>query len=118
MKEVAATVTYTALAADWCCNTTCKKNAAQKMYVLQIFAELLEHARRVGIVSNNELSSASAKLEQAEATAADLQSGGGDCLAEDSEDEELMSVALLQEEVVMYQRAISRLSEMCRVQPA
>ena len=86
-------------------------------HVLQIFAELLEHARRMGIVSNNELSSASAKLEQAEATAADLHSGGSDCLAGDSEDQELVSLALLQEEVVMYQRAISRLSEMCRVQP-
>ena len=72
----------------------------------------------MGVVSNSELSSASAKLEQAEATAADLQSGGIDSLAEASEDEEPMSLALLQEEVVMYQRAISRLSEMCRLQPA
>ena len=51
----------------------------------------------MGVVSNSELSSASAKLEQAEATAADLQSGGIDSLAEASEDEEPMSLALLQE---------------------
>ena len=87
-------------------------------HVLQIFAELLEHARRMGVASNSELSSASAKLEQAEATTADLQSAGRDGLAEDGEDEEPLSLALLQDEVVMYQRAISRMSEMCRVQHA
>ena len=72
----------------------------------------------MGVVGNSELSSASAKLEQAEATAAGMQWGPRDGLAKDSEDEKPMSFALLQEEVVMYRRAISRLSEMCRVQPA
>ena len=57
-------------------------------------------------------------MEQAEATAADLQSGSRHGLAENSEDEEPLSLALLQEEVVMYGRAISRLSEMCRLRPA
>ncbi|KAL3132686.1 hypothetical protein ABBQ32_009199 [Trebouxia sp. C0010 RCD-2024] len=84
----------------------------------QIFAELLDHARRLGIATTSGLSSASAKLEQAEATAADLHSGLRHGLAENSEDEEPVSLALLQEEVVMYGRAISRLSEMCRLQPA
>lgn len=86
--------------------------------VLQIFGGLLEHARRLGVVTSNELSSASAKLEQAEATAADMQSKEKDALTANTDDEESLSVALLQEEVVMYRRAISRLSEMCRVQPA
>ena len=87
-------------------------------HLLQIFAALLEHARRLGVLTSGQLSSASAKLEQAEATAADLHAASREGLAQDSEDEEPMSLALLQEEVVMYQRAISRLSEMCRVQPA
>lgn len=84
----------------------------------QIFAELLDHARRMGCVTSRELSPASAQLEQAEATAADWQSEGREVLASDSKDGEPMSLALLQEEVVAYQRAISRLSEMCRLQPA
>lgn len=72
----------------------------------------------MGCVTSRELSPASAKLEQAEATAADWQSEGTDGLASDSEDGEPMSLAVLQDEVVAYQRAISRLSEMCRLQPA
>ena len=87
---------------------------------LQIFGGLLEHARKLGVVSSSELSSASAKLEQAEATAADLEHDGKQALVEEmlSDDDEPISLALLQEEVVMYRRAISRLSEMCRLKTA
>ena len=88
------------------------------LLLLQIFGGLLEHARQLGIVTSSELSSASAKLEQAESTAADLGHSAKQALAGDSDDEEPISLALLQEEVVMYRRAISRLSEMCRLQSA
>lgn len=95
------------------------RQCVKEICVPQIFADLLDCARRMGCVTSRELSSASAQLEQAEATAADWQSEGRDGLANDSEDDiEPMSLALLQEEVVAYQRAISRLSEMCRLQPA
>jgi len=83
---------------------------------LQIFGDLLDHARRLGVVTTNVLSSTSAKLEQAEETAADLDPKGRAELAQDTE--EPISIAILQHEVIMYQRAISRLAEMCRVQSA
>ena len=86
--------------------------------VLQIFGGLLAHARQLGIAASSELSSASAKLIQAGATAADLDHDAKQALAGNSDDEEPISLALLQEEVVMYWRAISRLSEMCRLQSA
>ena len=84
----------------------------------QIFGELLEHARRLGVVTNSVLSSASAKLEQAGEVATELDPEGRAELTEHSDDEVPVSMALLHEEVVMYQRAISRLSEMCKIQSA
>ncbi|KAL0034310.1 hypothetical protein WJX77_008680 [Trebouxia sp. C0004] len=84
----------------------------------QIFGGLLYHARRLGVVTNSVLSSASANLEQAGEAAAELDSEGRAELTEHSDDEEPISMALLHEEVVMYQRAISRLSEMCKIQNA
>ena len=83
---------------------------------MQIFGLLLDHARQLGVITTSVLSSASAKLEQGEAINAGLHDEERAELMEDSDDEEPISIALLQEEVVMYQRAISRLSEMCRVQ--
>ena len=83
--------------------------------VLQIFGGLLAHARHLGVVSTGALSAASARLEQAENTAAHLDPEARAELTQDTDDEEDISIALLQEEVVMYQRAISRLSEMCKV---
>ena len=70
------------------------------------------------MVTNSVLSSASAKLEQAGEAAAELDPEGRAELTEHSDDEEPISMALLHEEVVMYQRAISRLSEMCTIQSA
>ena len=70
------------------------------------------------MITSSTLSSASAKLDQAGLTAAGLDLRGRTELREGSDDEEPISIALLQEEVVMYQRAISRLSEMCKVQSA
>lgn len=68
------------------------------------------------MITSSMLSSASAKLDQAGLTAAELDLRDRAELREDSDEEEPISVALLQEEVVMYQRAISRLSEMCKIQ--
>lgn len=85
---------------------------------MQIFEGLLNHARRLGVFTNSVLSSASAKLEQAGEAAAELDPEGRAELTEHSDDEEPILLALLQEEVVMYQRAISRLSEMCKIQTA
>lgn len=84
----------------------------------QIFGGLLDHARRLGVVTNSVLSSASAKLEQAGEVATELDPEGRAELTEHSDDEVPISMALLHEEVVMYQRAISRLSEMCKIQSA
>lgn len=70
------------------------------------------------MVTNSVLSSASAKLQRAGEAAAELDPAGRAELTEHSDDEEPISMALLHEEVVMYQRAISRLSEMCKVQTA
>ncbi len=85
---------------------------------MQIFGGLLDHARRLGVVTSSVLSSASAMLQQAGEAAAELDPEGRAELTEHSDDEESISMALLHEEVVMYQRAISRLSEMCKVQSA
>ena len=85
---------------------------------MQIFGGLLDHARRLGVVTGSVLSSASAMLQQAGEAAAELDPEGRAELTEQSDDEESISMALLHEEVVMYQRAISRLSEMCKVQSA
>ncbi len=85
---------------------------------MQIFGGLLDHARRLGVVTSSVLSSASAMLQQAGEAAAELDPEGRAELTEQSDDEESISMALLHEEVVMYQRAISRLSEMCKVQSA
>lgn len=81
----------------------------------QLFAALLKRARQLGIVTNAELASASAKLEQAGTISTRLGEDQKADLAQELEDEPI-SVALLHEEVVMYQRAISRLTEMCKVQ--
>lgn len=85
---------------------------------MQIFGGLLDHARRLGVVTNSVLSSASAKLQQAGEAAAELDPKGRAELTKHSDDEEPISMALLHEEVIMYQRAISRLSEMCKFQTA
>ena len=82
---------------------------------MQLFAALLKRARQLGIVTNTVLASASAKLEQAGTFSTELSEDQKAELAQELEDEPI-SVALLQEEVVMYQRAISRLTEMCKVQ--
>ena len=83
---------------------------------MQIFASLLEHARSMGINTTSAMASAATKLQQAEAAVADMDQGAKEELTERQDDEEPISLALLQEEVVMYQRAISRLHEMCKVQ--
>lgn len=62
------------------------------------------------------MASSAAKLQQAEAAFAEMDEETKEEIAAYSEDEEPISLALLQEEVVMYQRAISRLHEMCKLQ--
>ena len=62
------------------------------------------------------MASAATRLQQAEAAMADMDKKAKEELSGCPKDEEPISLALLQEEVVMYQRAISRLHEMCRVQ--
>ncbi|KAA6418658.1 MAG: hypothetical protein FRX49_11311 [Trebouxia sp. A1-2] len=99
---------------DMRCSLECSAAGKPK----QIFEGLLNHARRLGVFTNSVLSSASAKLEQAGEAAAELDPEGRAELTEHSDDEEPILLALLQEEVVMYQRAISRLSEMCKIQTA
>lgn len=83
---------------------------------MQIFASLLEHARSMGINTTSAMASAATKLQQAETAVADMGQGAKEELTDRPDDEEPISLALLQEEVVMYQRAISRLHEMCKVQ--
>ena len=62
------------------------------------------------------MASSAAKLQHAEAALAEMSEAAKEDIAACPEDEEPISVALLQEEVVMYQRAISRLHEMCKLQ--
>ena len=62
------------------------------------------------------MASAATRLQQAEAAVADMDEKAKEDLSSSPEDEEPISLALLQEEVVMYQRAIYRLHEMCKLQ--
>lgn len=82
--------------------------------VVQIFAGLLDHARSLGVNTSSAMASAATKLQQAEAAVAEMDDEAKEELTDSPEDEEPIFLALLQEEVVMYQRAISRLHEMCR----
>ena len=82
---------------------------------MQIFAGLLDQARSLGVKTTSAMASSAAKLQQAEATVAEMGEEAREELAACPEDEEPISLALLQEEVVMYQRAISRLHEMCKI---
>lgn len=83
---------------------------------LQIFASLLQHAQGLGLNTTSAMASAATRLQQAEAAVADMDEKAKEDLSSSPEDEEPISLALLQEEVVMFQRAISRLHEMCKVQ--
>ena len=77
---------------------------------------MLQHAQALGLNTTSAMASAASKLQQAEAAVADMDEKTKEELSGRQEDEEPISLALLQEEVVMYQRAISRLHEMCKVQ--